>query len=143
MAENLTARITIAINASAEEVWAALTQPELVKQYMFGTLLTTDWKVGSPIRWTGEWQGTAYEDKGEVLAYEEHSLLTYTYLSSMSGKPDVVENYSTITARLSELDGVTTLSLEQDGNTTQEAKEHSEKNWQFALGEMKKLIESK
>lgn len=45
------------INAPLEKVWKALTEPEIVKQYFFGTDLVTDWKVGSPIIFQGEWEG--------------------------------------------------------------------------------------
>jgi hypothetical protein len=37
---------------------------------MFGSEVTTDWKPGSPITWKGEFEGRAYEDKGEVIAVE-------------------------------------------------------------------------
>ncbi|MBC7885478.1 MAG: SRPBCC domain-containing protein [Saprospiraceae bacterium] len=42
------------IKASVAKVWDALTNPEVVKQYFFGTDLVTDWKVGSPIIFQGE-----------------------------------------------------------------------------------------
>jgi len=34
---------------------------------MLGATVTSDWVVGSPIVWTAEWQGLAYEDKGVIL----------------------------------------------------------------------------
>ena len=37
---------------------------------MFGTEVHTDWSIGGPIRWRGEWEGKAYEDKGQVLEFE-------------------------------------------------------------------------
>ena len=37
----------IEINAELDKVWAALTKPELVKQWQYGSELTTDWKIGS------------------------------------------------------------------------------------------------
>ena len=51
------ATATTTINAPASKVWDALTKPEQIKQYMFGTEVTTDWKVGSPITYKGEWKG--------------------------------------------------------------------------------------
>ena len=61
-----TAEIDIA--AEPDRVWETLTDPAAVKQWMFGTDLETDWQVGSPIVWKGEYEGKSYEDKGEVLA---------------------------------------------------------------------------
>jgi hypothetical protein len=31
-----------------------LIDPNLIKEYMFGSLVETDWQVGSPIVWKGE-----------------------------------------------------------------------------------------
>src|SRR5689334_22100294 len=42
---------TVTINASTSNVWKALTDPALMKKWMFETELqiVTDWKVGGPI----------------------------------------------------------------------------------------------
>ncbi len=48
MNENILASATIALKAPASRVWEALTKPELIKQYLFGTDVTTDWRVGQP-----------------------------------------------------------------------------------------------
>jgi len=47
MNKTFTARATITINAPTSKVWEALTQPPLIKQYLFGTEVTTDWQMGS------------------------------------------------------------------------------------------------
>jgi len=41
------ARKSITINAPAAKVWDALINPELIKQYLFGTEAISDWEVGS------------------------------------------------------------------------------------------------
>jgi len=71
MNKTFTSKSTITINAPASKVWDALTKPELIKQCLFGTEVTTDWRVGSPITYKGEWEGKAYEDKGKVLQIEK------------------------------------------------------------------------
>ena len=50
MKENLTAKASIGIVTSHSEVWEALTDLKLVKQYLFGTEVTSGWK-GDPITW--------------------------------------------------------------------------------------------
>ncbi|MFY8036896.1 MAG: SRPBCC domain-containing protein, partial [Cyclobacteriaceae bacterium] len=57
--ETLTLNLSFLINASSQKVWTALTDPEMVKQYFFGTKLQTTWKVGDPITFSGEWEGKA------------------------------------------------------------------------------------
>jgi hypothetical protein len=61
----------------------------------------------------------------------------------MSGTEDKPENYANVTYMLDENDGVTTLTITQDGIKDEAAREHSEQNWQMIFGEMKKMLEAK
>lgn len=132
---------SITINAPASSVWGALTNPEMVKQYLFNTKVSSDWKVGSPITYTGEWEGKSYEDKGIILQFIPEKLLETTYLSGNSGLKDAPENYNTVSYKLEEKDGITTVTITQDNIASEESKKHSEKNWQTVLQGMKKLLE--
>ena len=114
---------------------------DLIKQYLFGTKVTTDWRVGSPITYEGIWEGKAYKDKGKVLLVEPEKLLVSTFWSALSGKPDVPENYQTVRYELSAENGGTHLTITQDNNATQEDANHSAQNWTMVLEEMKKVIE--
>jgi len=140
--ESFVAEQSVTIDASAEAVWQALTDPDKVREYMHGTTIATDWKVGSPITWSGEWNGTSYEDKGVVLAFEPEQVLSTTYWSSMSGKEDKPENYYTATYTLDSDGDTTTLTLQQDGNESQEAADNmAEKNWGPVLDSLKGVAE--
>lgn len=141
MTMNLTARASTTIQAPASRVWEALTEPELIKQYLFGSEVVTDWKVGSPIYYRGMWQGRAFEDKGTVLEVEPNQRLVSTHWSPLSGVPDVPENYHTVTYLLDEHDGNTDMTILQDHNASEEEKQHSEQNWRMVLDGLKKLVE--
>jgi uncharacterized protein YndB with AHSA1/START domain len=133
---------SVTIDAPRAKVWDALTNPLKVKQYMHGTTMSTDWKVGSPITWTGEWQGQSYEDKGIVLAVEPERLLKTTHWSPMGGSQDEPENYHTVTYELAEQGGKTILALTQDNNATQEeADKMAENNWGPMLQGLKETAE--
>ena len=134
-----TARIEI--EATAERVWDAMTDPEQVKNYMFGAEVDSDFQPGSPISWRGEWEGKPFEDKGEVIAAKPGRLLEVTHWSSMSGKEDRPENYHRVRYEFAERDGRTSVELTQDGNDSPEAAEHSAKNWQAMLDGLKKVAE--
>ena len=134
-------RAVIDINATLEKVWEALTKPEIIKQYFFGTHAVSDWQVGSKLEWRGEWEGTQYVDKGLILESDPPRRLMYTYLSSMSGKEDKPENYNTITYELEPHNGGTRLTIIQDGNTDKASAEHSEQNWKSVMNGMKALVE--
>ena len=142
MNKTFTSKSAITINAPASKVWDALTKPELIKQYLFGTEVTTDWQVGSPITYKGEWEGKAYEDKGKVLQIEKEKLLVSTFWSSLSGLADIPENYKTVRYELSADDKGTRLTITQDNNNSQEEADHSGQNWKMVLEGIKKLVES-
>jgi uncharacterized protein YndB with AHSA1/START domain len=141
MTDTYTAQASITVNAPASKVWEALTKPELIKQYLFGTQVTTDWQVGSPITYEGMWEGKAYKDKGKVLQVEPEKLLVSTFWSALAGKPDLPENYQTVRYELAPEGNGTRLTLTQDNNPTQADADHSAQNWQMVLDGLKKLME--
>jgi uncharacterized protein YndB with AHSA1/START domain len=142
MGRNYLARKSIVVNAPAARAWQALVRPELVRQYLFGTEMTADWRVGGAITYRGQWEGKAYQDKGSVLVFEPERRLQTTYFSSLSGLEDKAENYNTVTYELAESEGRTTLTVTQDNNSSPESAEHSAKNWEMVLAGLKKVVES-
>ena len=141
MNNKFTTQATTLVNAPASKVWDALTSPSLIKQYLFGTEVTSDWKVGSPITYRGEWEGKSYEDKGEILQIEPDKLLVSTFWSSLAGLPDLPENYKTVRYELSPEGSRTKLTITQDNNATQEEADHSTQNWTTVLDKLKELLE--
>lgn len=140
MKQDLIAKAEVTINASAADVWSALVTPEAVRQYMFGAEVRSEWKEGSPIVWRGEWQGKSFEDNGVVLQVEPGRRLRYSHFSPLSGAADLPENYHTVTIELTETGPATRVVLTQDNNATEQAREHSAKNWQQMLGGLKKYV---
>ena len=128
------------LKASLEKVWEALTNPEIVKQYFFGTDLITTWQVGSPLIFQGEWEGQQYQDKGEVLEYVHKQRLAFSYLSSWSGKEDKPENYLWVCYEVEENGADTVLTIYQT-NYDEERAKHSEENWTSVVNEMRKVVE--
>jgi uncharacterized protein YndB with AHSA1/START domain len=140
--ETITAKTVVTFNAHIEKVWEGLTNPNMVKEYFFGTDLESDWKVGSPITFSGEWEGHKYKDGGVILEIDPPKYLKYTYWSSMSGTEDKAENYNNITYELFENNGVTVLTILQDGVKTEEAAQHSSQNWETVFDGLKKILKA-
>jgi len=88
---------SIEILASKEDVWDALINPEKIKQYLYGTKAVSNWGVGDPILFQGSYQGTSYQDKGNILQVKPDELFQYNYWSSFSPLEDKIENYSIVT----------------------------------------------
>ena len=138
---DLIARAEVAVDAPAETVWRALTEPELIAKYMFGSKVTTDWKVGSKITYQGEFKGKKYEDKGTIIELVPNKILKTSHFSPMSGKADVPENYNVVTYELAAQGGKTILKVTQENNPDQTMVEESEKTWGMMLQGLKKVAE--
>jgi uncharacterized protein YndB with AHSA1/START domain len=141
MKSNIKGHVSVNIHATRDEVWDALTNPDIIKQYFFGTNATTDWIPGHPIKFTGEWKGKKYEDKGTVLDIVENELIKYSYWSSMSGIEDRPENYAILTYTITGVDGDVKVSVLQENIPDEKMKAHSEENWNKVLQRLKKLLE--
>ena len=141
MKSTFIAKAHITIGVPIAKVWDALVNPEMIKQYMFGTNAVSDWKEGSPIVWKGEWEGKPYEDKGVILKLKPERILQYSHFNPLAGQSDVPEHYHTVTIELSPKGTGTMLMLSQDNNSTEEEREHSEKNWGMMLTGLKQFLE--
>lgn len=137
----LTARVTARIKAPIEKVWNALTNPELISQYMYGTKVESEWQTGKSIKWRGIWNGKLYEDKGTILLIDPPHSLKYSYFSNLSDLPDKPENYNIVTYELAEITEGTSVLITQTNNRSIKQRNHSEKSWEEVLKEMKKVIQ--
>jgi uncharacterized protein YndB with AHSA1/START domain len=142
MTDNLVATAAVRVAASADDVWRAITDPALVAKYYFGTKVESDWRPGSPITWSGEYEGKEYRDHGTVLEVLPGERLVHTHFSPMSGREDVPENYHTLTWALEPDGDGTSLVLTQDNNHSYDEVGHSEQNWQTVLDGLKTVVES-
>ena len=136
-----TAIVSVLLNASPQRVWRALTTPEEISKYLFGTQTTTDWKKGSSITYSGEWDGNSYEDKGTIIDIRENELLHTTYYSSMSGLADKPENYNNVYYKITTANDQVILTIVQDNCRDEKSRDHSEENWKQVLGILKQIVE--
>ena len=141
MQHDFVAHCAIVIEASPSRVWRALVSPSDITQYMFGTRVESQWRPGSDITWQGEWEGKPYRDKGKITALQRERRLQYTHFSPLSGLPDRPENYHTVTIELTPRHHSTRVTLTQDNNPSDEARKHSEKNWDTMLAALKRFVE--
>jgi len=140
-------RVSTTINAPPADVWKALTNLAAFKKFFFGSDVATDWKVGSPITFRGEWKGNPYEDKGVVKAADEGKRLAFTHWSPLSGIEDKPENYHVVAFDLKPAGSGTDVTLSQTNLNDQEPltdanRADYDKNWTMVLDGLKKAAES-
>ena len=141
MANTLVFKKSTTINAPVNKVWQALTDPALIKQYLFGTNTETDWKKGSPITYSGEWNGKTYQDKGTIVDIIPEKKLHTTYFSFMSGKEDKPENYANVIYEVAPQGDKTLYTVTQDNIADEAELKHMDENWSKVTDGLKKVVE--
>jgi len=141
MDRDFISKASIVINAPVAKVWELLVNPEMVKKYFWGAEVSTDWEVGSPIIFNGEFNGKRYEEKGEILQFEPENLLQYSHWSNLENIADVPENYRYWTFRLSKDGENVILSITEDNIPTEKQRKRSDEFWSGVLKTIKQLLE--
>lgn len=141
MKSNITANASISIAVPPKKIWEAITDPKIIRQWFFGTNASSDWEVGSLVKFSGEYQGKKYEDKGTVLKNIPGKLLQYNFWSSMSGIEDKPENYVIVTYEIILGKLETTLTVTEENLPDDDMKIHSEETWNKVFHNMKEVLE--
>lgn len=135
--------LPITIQAPAEHVWAALTRPELMVQWMSVPEfeISTNWQEGSPFVIRGNMHGVLFENKGTVLQFDAPYLLRYTHLSSLSELADEPGNYCELEFKLEASDKQTELALRLSNFPTASIYHHFVFYWNVASRLLKRFAE--
>jgi uncharacterized protein YndB with AHSA1/START domain len=131
----------ITINAPSSEVWDALINPEKVKLWQYGSVLISDLKVGSEIRFRTEWEGQVFEQWGTVLEVQPNQTFKYNLFAPRPGLEDQLENYFEMAYQLTEQAGGTLLEIVQIDNRPGAKQEEEQGEENPILKMLKDLIE--
>ena len=133
----------VIIDAPRSAVWAALTNPASIRQWMGGAKLgieiSTDWTVGGPLLITG-FHHAAFQNRGTILRFEPLELLCYTHLNSLSRLPDEPQHYSTLCFALAAVPR-TSVILTIDNFPTEAIFKHLNFYWGTTLEVFKRFVE--
>ncbi len=142
MRNDLQVSESIEINVAVAKVWHALTTPEIIKEFLFGTETVTNWKIGSEIIFQGEYDGHKYRDHGVILENVLHKKMSYSYWSGFSGLEDKPENYSTVIYTLENIGAdKTNFTWAQKGFANEQAQQHSRNGMDVLLKKIKEVVE--
>jgi uncharacterized protein YndB with AHSA1/START domain len=139
-------QVRTVVKAPQPAVWKALTTPNTLKQFFFGSDVSTDWRVGSPITFSGNWKGKPYTDKGSIQTFDREKRLAFTHWSPLSGMEDRTENYHIVSFDLRPANEGTEVILTQTNQNdaeplTPENRQEYAKNWTIVLDGLKKVVE--
>jgi uncharacterized protein YndB with AHSA1/START domain len=143
MAEKQVIEVATDIAAPRAAVWQAMTGKD--GAMMPGTTIETDWKVGHPITFSGEWQGKAFKDYGEIVSVEKDRELSFSHWSKTPERP---KDYHVVRYRLSGADGTTHVTLAQTNvgervDIDDTTRAEFTRNWTMMLEGLKKAVEGK
>jgi len=134
----------VKILAPAGKVWRALTIPDLVKQWQYGSDLLTTWEPGTPIVFRNEWNGQIFEQKGTVLEFLPEARVKYSLFFPRPDLEDISEHRFFMTYELTENDGTTSLLVRQEDPRPSPPDESSGgDDGPDVLAQLKELVEIK
>jgi uncharacterized protein YndB with AHSA1/START domain len=143
--QELVVRKSVLIKAGPLDVWNALTNPKLTKKYFFNCEVHSDWQLGSPIVWTGNYNDKPVEVKGRILQIEPGKLLKYTAWSKESGLEDIPKNHTIVTAVLEPLENETRLTVTDENfgwdRDAEKRYQASVQGWDMVLKGLKEIVE--
>ena len=132
---------TITIKATKQRVWDALTKPELVKLWQYGSDLATTWEVGSKIEFVTKWEEKEFKQWGTVLDFSPPDKLSYNLFAPGPGLEDKPENYFIMKYVLTESGDNTRLEIIQEDNRPNAVQEPPQGDENPILQAIKKLAE--
>jgi uncharacterized protein YndB with AHSA1/START domain len=99
------------IRTTPERLWAALTDPEMIRKYWFNMTVDCDWKVGAP--WQLRFEDGRLADAGEVLETDPPRRLVLRWHNEW--KPEFkAEGDSRCTFEIEPADGVVKLTVHHE-----------------------------
>jgi uncharacterized protein YndB with AHSA1/START domain len=139
-------QVRTTVYAAPGAVWKALTTPATLRQFFFGSDISSDWQVGGAIKFRGSWKGKPYEDKGVIQTFDRDRRLAFTHWSPLSGMADTPENYHIVSFDLRPASTGTEVVLTQTNQNdaeplTPENRREYDKNWTMVLEGLKKAVE--
>jgi len=140
MAERFQARVEAVLPAPIERVWGALATSEGFDKVYQGINVESDWKVGGSVVWSGVWEGKPFRDEGTILAYDEPTLLVYTYWTSFWGVERTPDTTQTIRNEFQSVPEGTRVIITQSNIATVETRDHSQKNWKEILDKLAQFL---
>ncbi|MCE9649304.1 MAG: SRPBCC family protein [Parvibaculum sp.] len=128
------------IRTTPEKLWSALTNPDFMKQYWFGTYCESEWEPGSS--WRMIQADGQVSDVGEIVEAEPAKRLVIKWRNEF--RPDLTsEGYSICTMDIEPIQGVMKLTITHSINREKSKLiEAVSGGWPRILSNLKSLLET-
>ena len=131
----MVATVSLTIDAPRASVWAALVDGAAITRYMFVTEVESEWRVGAPIRWKGEFGDRLLDIAGLIRRIENGRTLGYSYVDPITG------GERRVSIELSDEVPETRITVVQEGHARDVERAHAEGGWRLTLNNLKWLLE--
>lgn len=136
--------VQVRICADRQRIWDVMTRKQ--SAMFMGAEVDTDWREGSPITFTGTFNGKPYRDHGEIRVVECERHLAFTHVSGSSEQPNSTENANVIDIWIEPEDGAMSLvrltqSLPEGQTLDEDHIAAFRANWQAMLDALKRAAE--
>ncbi len=131
----------IELNASADEIFAALTEPDRIVRYYPVERVYSDAEVGGRFELHGAVEGEPFTDHGVIEAFDPGRRFRYNYWSTNHGTPDRPEHRMVIDYRIDETGDGCRLSLTHSNLGSAERQAMMGGVWDFLLGALRAHLE--
>jgi uncharacterized protein YndB with AHSA1/START domain len=128
----------VEIATTPERLWQAIVDPEQTRQYYYGALSKSDWKVGS--RWTSEGEDGEVYLEGEILEIDPPRRLVHT-LHVVQDPAAAAEAPSRVEYEITQSGDKCRLTLIHTGRGPATI-EYTSGGWETILGGLKELLET-
>lgn len=116
-----------------QDVWALLFTPIHSARVWFGSTLETELRPGGFVRWTGTWEGCAFEDRAIVLDCDSGAFLDALYFSGFSGLQESPQTRMRLTIRISSEGSGCRVRVTQENFQDIGKRDHSIEGWNGIL----------
>jgi uncharacterized protein YndB with AHSA1/START domain len=130
----------IYIQTTPERLWQAITDPELVKRYYFGSVIESDFRPGSPLIYR-QAEGGRLDIEGEVVEADPPRKLVHTF--AVKWDPEVNDPPTRVTWEITPIGETCRLAVTHDGFSEETATFNQTKGgWPMILSGLKTLLET-
>jgi uncharacterized protein YndB with AHSA1/START domain len=136
--ESLRHESVIFIRATPDEIWRAITDPEMTRRYYYGTDIKSEWTPGA--RWTSE-SGDELSLDGDIIEIEAPHLLVQSFHVATEDDDAFNEPASTVTWEITPMGDASRVRIVHEG-MGQATREYVEDGWELILSGMKTLLET-